>query len=134
MLAKSVSCECCQVGALAHATEPALVADLLAERRRVPSEVTSIQVFRGRPNPKHEPRPARANDAQRQQGERRDERVTARLRRPGGGSGPGTTVLSCAEGAYQANTGTWRKQVIPGEAEYALAPESGRHGTIRDRA
>jgi hypothetical protein len=60
--------------------EPALVADLLARRRRVPSEATSILVFRGRPNPKHEPRPARANDAQSQQWERRDGRIEVRSR------------------------------------------------------
>ena len=40
--------------------EPAKLADLIASRRDVPSKVTAIGVFRGRPDPRHEPRPASA--------------------------------------------------------------------------
>jgi len=50
--------------------EPAKLADLIASRRDVPSKVTAIGVFRGRPDPRHEPRPASANDKQAQNWER----------------------------------------------------------------
>jgi hypothetical protein len=55
--------------------EPSLIADMIARRRKVPSTATSIQVFRGRPNPAFEPTAASANDRQAQQWERRDGRV-----------------------------------------------------------
>ena len=55
--------------------EPALVADMLASKRHVPSEAISILVFRGRPDPRKEPVLASANDRQKQQWERRDRRV-----------------------------------------------------------
>lgn len=58
--------------------EPSLIADLIAKRRNVPSTVTSIQVFRGRPNPAFEPTAASAYDKQAQQWERRDGRVRVR--------------------------------------------------------
>jgi hypothetical protein len=56
--------------------EPSLVADMLASRRDVPSEATSILVFRGRPDPRKEPTLASAHDKQKQQWQRRDRRVT----------------------------------------------------------
>jgi hypothetical protein len=55
--------------------EPSLVADLIARRRNTPSQVTDIYVYRGRPNPLHEPMLAQANDRQKSQWERRDQRV-----------------------------------------------------------
>jgi NYN domain len=55
--------------------EPSLVADLIARRRNVPSEVTDILVYRGRPNPLHEPTLAQSNDRQAAQWTRRDPRV-----------------------------------------------------------
>ncbi len=58
--------------------EPSLIADMLANRRKVPTVTTSVQVFRGRPNPAFEPTPASAADKQRQLWERRDDRVRVR--------------------------------------------------------
>jgi hypothetical protein len=58
--------------------EPALIADKIAGRRKVPSVATSIQVFRGRPNPAFERTAASANDKQAQVWERRDQRVRVR--------------------------------------------------------
>ena len=43
---------------------PVRVAELIASRRRRPTELTSVRVFRGRPNPEHHPTPTAANDAQ----------------------------------------------------------------------
>ncbi len=58
--------------------EPSLIADKIAKRRNVPSVATSIQVFRGRPNPAFEPVSASANDKQAHLWERRDPRVRVR--------------------------------------------------------
>src|SRR5262245_18854132 len=46
--------------------EPSLVADMLAHQRDVPSEATSILVFRGRPDSRKEPTLASAHDKQKQ--------------------------------------------------------------------
>ena len=45
---------------------PLAVAERIAAKRsrRFPSEVTSVRVFRGRPNPEYQPKPTAANDAQ----------------------------------------------------------------------
>jgi len=43
---------------------PARLADLIAARRRRPSAAADIRVYRGRPDPNHQPTPAAANDAQ----------------------------------------------------------------------
>src|SRR5215475_8435073 len=43
---------------------PVLIADLIAERRKIDTVASSIRIFRGRPNPQHHPTPAAANDAQ----------------------------------------------------------------------
>lgn len=43
---------------------PLLVSLRILEKRRPPSELASVQVYRGRPNPEHHPIPTAANDAQ----------------------------------------------------------------------
>jgi uncharacterized LabA/DUF88 family protein len=55
---------------------PLAVAERIATKRssRFPCEVTTVQVFRGRPNPEHQPTPTAANDAQTAAWER-DDRV-----------------------------------------------------------
>lgn len=54
--------------------DPARLADLIADYRRRPSTAAAIQVYRGRPDPNHQPMPAAANDAQASQWTR-DQRV-----------------------------------------------------------
>jgi NYN domain len=54
--------------------DPTRVADLIVRRRRRPSEAAAIRVYRGRPDPNHQPVPAAANDAQASQWSR-DPRV-----------------------------------------------------------
>jgi len=54
--------------------DPPRVADLLASRRSRPSSATAIRVYRGRPDPNHQPVPTAANDAQASQWSR-DRRV-----------------------------------------------------------
>lgn len=54
--------------------DPVRLADLIAARRNRPSEATAVRVYRGRPDPNHQPVPAAANDAQASQWER-DTRV-----------------------------------------------------------
>lgn len=54
--------------------DPARLADLIAARRRRPSKAAAVCVYRGRPDPNHQPVPAAANDAQASQWER-DSRV-----------------------------------------------------------
>ncbi|MFC7382473.1 NYN domain-containing protein [Sphaerisporangium rhizosphaerae] len=44
--------------------EPAKIADMIAKRRGRPSEAVAVRVYRGRPDPNHQPTPAAANDAQ----------------------------------------------------------------------
>jgi uncharacterized LabA/DUF88 family protein len=44
--------------------DPRQIADLIERRRTRPSEVTAIRVYRGRPDPNHQPMPTSANDAQ----------------------------------------------------------------------
>lgn len=44
--------------------DPVRVADLIASRRRRPSVAASIRVYRGRPDPRHQPLVAASNDAQ----------------------------------------------------------------------
>ncbi|TYB44340.1 NYN domain-containing protein [Actinomadura chibensis] len=44
--------------------DPARVAAIIEQRRSRPSEVTAIRVYRGRPDPNHQPTPTSANDAQ----------------------------------------------------------------------
>jgi uncharacterized LabA/DUF88 family protein len=44
--------------------DPARIADLIAARRKRPSTAGAIRVYRGRPDPNHQPVPAAANDAQ----------------------------------------------------------------------
>jgi uncharacterized LabA/DUF88 family protein len=44
--------------------DPSRVADLIASRRQRPSEALAIRVYRGRPDPNHQPMPTAANDAQ----------------------------------------------------------------------
>ena len=43
---------------------PSRLADIIASRRRRPSTAVQIRVYRGRPDPNHQPVPAAANDAQ----------------------------------------------------------------------
>lgn len=43
---------------------PLRVAECITEKRRIESELVSVRVFRGRPNPEHHPVPTAANDAQ----------------------------------------------------------------------
>jgi hypothetical protein len=43
---------------------PVLIGEGLAAKRKIEGVVTSIRVFRGRPNPEHHPTPTAANDAQ----------------------------------------------------------------------
>jgi hypothetical protein len=54
--------------------DPARLADLIATRRRRPSTAAAVCVYRGRPDPNHQPVPAAANDAQASRWER-DSRV-----------------------------------------------------------
>jgi uncharacterized LabA/DUF88 family protein len=54
--------------------DPCRLADLIASRRSRPSEAAAIRVYRGRPDPNHEPIPPAANDAQASQWSR-DHRV-----------------------------------------------------------
>lgn len=54
---------------------PLRVADRLVSKRRGDCELTRVHVFRGRPNPGHQPVPAAANDAQTAAWERADPRV-----------------------------------------------------------
>jgi hypothetical protein len=54
--------------------DPVRTADLIAARRRRPSTATAIRVYRGRPDPNHQPRVTAANDAQKARWER-DHRV-----------------------------------------------------------
>jgi hypothetical protein len=54
--------------------DPGRLADLIASRRSRPSEAVAVRVYRGRPDPNHEPIPAAANDAQASQWSR-DRRV-----------------------------------------------------------
>lgn len=58
--------------ALVH---PLRVAKRVVAKRRAASELTSVRVFRGRPNPGHQPVPAAANEAQTAAWERQDGRV-----------------------------------------------------------
>lgn len=58
---------------------PLLIAERISAKRRLPSEVVSVRVFRGRPNPEHHPVPTAANDAQAAAWER-DARVRIRRR------------------------------------------------------
>lgn len=44
--------------------DPARLADLVASRRSRPSVASTIRVYRGRPDPNHQPLPTAANDAQ----------------------------------------------------------------------
>jgi hypothetical protein len=44
--------------------DPVKVADLIAARRGRPSAATAIRVYRGRPDPNHQPRVTASNDAQ----------------------------------------------------------------------
>lgn len=44
--------------------DPVRLADLIASRRKRPSVATAIRVYRGQPNPQHQPTPAAANEAQ----------------------------------------------------------------------
>jgi uncharacterized LabA/DUF88 family protein len=43
---------------------PQRIANLIEQRRARPSEVVAIRVYRGRPDPNHQPTPTAANDAQ----------------------------------------------------------------------
>jgi hypothetical protein len=61
--------------------EPSLVADLIARRRNVPSNVTAIRAYGGRPSPVHEPDLAGVNDRQASTWKRRDPRIEM-IRRP----------------------------------------------------
>jgi hypothetical protein len=54
--------------------DPARLADLIASRRSRPSTAAAIHVYRGRPDPNHQPTPTAANDAQASQWSR-DPRV-----------------------------------------------------------
>jgi hypothetical protein len=60
--------------------EPSLIADKIAARRGTATTVESIRVYRGRPNPRHEPVAASANDKQAAQWARRDGRVRVERR------------------------------------------------------
>jgi DNA-binding transcriptional regulator YhcF (GntR family) len=44
--------------------DPLSLSQLLVQRRRRPSELTEVRVYRGRPSPDHQPRAAAANDRQ----------------------------------------------------------------------
>jgi hypothetical protein len=57
-----------------HVPDPARLADLIASRRNRPSTASAVYVYRGRPDPNHQPVPTAANDAQASQWER-DPRV-----------------------------------------------------------
>jgi uncharacterized LabA/DUF88 family protein len=58
---------------------PVRLSERLVEARKIDSELTSIRIFRGRPNPEHHPIPTAANDAQTAAWERdRRVRVTRR--------------------------------------------------------
>jgi hypothetical protein len=54
--------------------DPARLADLITGRRKRPSAATAVHVYRGRPDPNHQPVPTAANDAQASQWTR-DQRV-----------------------------------------------------------
>lgn len=54
--------------------DPARLADLIASRRRRPSIAAAVRVYRGRPDPGHQPRVASSNDAQAAQWQR-DQRI-----------------------------------------------------------
>jgi hypothetical protein len=54
--------------------DPARIADLIAACRKRPSTAGAVRVYRGRPDPNHQPIPAAANDAQASQWTR-DRRV-----------------------------------------------------------
>lgn len=58
---------------------PVAVSERIVAKRRMPCELISVRVFRGRPNPEHHPTPTAANDAQTVAWER-DDRVTVRRR------------------------------------------------------
>lgn len=58
---------------------PVLVAERITERRSIDSELVSIRIFRGRPNPEHHPQLTAANDAQTAACQR-DSRVVVRRR------------------------------------------------------
>ncbi len=60
--------------------EPSMIADMIGSRRP-DSQVVAVNVYRGRPDPRHEPKPASANDQQANQWQRRDSRVKM-VRRP----------------------------------------------------
>lgn len=45
---------------------PLLLAQLIVDRRSLPCELVRVAVFRGRPVPQHQPKPASANDIQAQ--------------------------------------------------------------------
>jgi NYN domain len=60
--------------------EPSMIADTIGSRRP-DSQVVAVNVYRGRPDPRHEPRQASANDQQANQWTRRDTRVKM-MRRP----------------------------------------------------
>jgi hypothetical protein len=59
---------------------PLLIAERIGAKRRAPSELVTVRVFRGRPNPEHHPVPTAANDPQAAAWER-DPRIRI-LRRP----------------------------------------------------
>jgi NYN domain len=59
---------------------PLRIAERIVAKRRIASNVVSVRVVRGRPNPEHHPIPAAANDAQTAAWER-DRRVRV-FRRP----------------------------------------------------
>ena len=59
---------------------PLRVAERIVAKRRIPSDLVSVRVFRGRPNPEHHPTATAANDAQAAAWER-DSRVRV-FRRP----------------------------------------------------
>jgi hypothetical protein len=44
--------------------DPGRLADMIASRRMRPSAAEAIRVYRGRPDPNHQPLPTAANDAQ----------------------------------------------------------------------
>ena len=54
--------------------DPARLADMIANRRNRPSVAKAVHVYRGRPDPNHQPTPTAANDAQASQWAR-DQRV-----------------------------------------------------------
>jgi uncharacterized LabA/DUF88 family protein len=67
------------IGERAHPADghiaPLPLAELVTNRRRRPSQLTEVRVYRGRPNPERQPGAARANDRQTAAWERA-ERVT----------------------------------------------------------